>query len=179
MARTYFPRFAGDFAAFFALFFAALLCGSLLRHGLLRDPLHWSLLSRREGLLGERGGQLGQLNGAGRLAQTLDVVEGAAIAQEDVDHEIDVVHQDPLAGAAALNRVGIGAEVALEAQLNFVGDSLGLAVVGRAGDEEKIRKGRVCRIQLENSCVFALLLVAGRYGGQHHPAGFGQCHAWG
>ena len=39
-----------------------------------------------------------------------------------MDDEVDVVHEDPLGLAAAFDRVGIGAEVAFEADLDFVGD---------------------------------------------------------
>ena len=56
------------------------------------------------------GVELGRGERAGGLAQPFDVVEGAALGQEDVDHEVHVVEQNPLAVAAALDGVGEDAE---------------------------------------------------------------------
>ena len=58
----------------------------------------------------------------GGFAQPLNVVEGALFGEEDVDDEVDVVEQDPLAETLAFDGVGIGAEVALQAHLNLIGD---------------------------------------------------------
>jgi hypothetical protein len=55
-----------------------------------------------------------------------------------VDDEVDIIHQDPVALAAAFDRIGIGAEFALQANFDLITDRDVLAIVGAVSDEEVV-----------------------------------------
>ena len=99
-----------------------------------RFGLGGGLAAGSEGPGGERGLQLGVEFGrgerAGGLAQAFNVIEGAALGEKDVDHEVHIVEENPFAVTAALDGVGKDAEILLEAMLDLIGDSDGLAVIG-------------------------------------------------
>ena len=57
-----------------------------------------------------------------------------------MDDEVDVVHQDPVTLAASLHGVRIGAEVALQADLNLIGDGYILAIAKTGADKKVIRE---------------------------------------
>jgi len=75
--------------------------------------------------------ELGGRERARRFAEALDVVEGAALGEEDVDNEVNVIEEDPTALTAAFDGVGVGTKVAFENELDFVGNGLCLPVVER------------------------------------------------
>ena len=86
---------------------------------------------------------------------------GALFGGEDVDDEVDVVHQDPLALAPAFDGVGVGAEVALETDFDLVGDGDVLAVVGAIADEEVVGEAGFTGVERKDADVFRLLVFAG------------------
>jgi hypothetical protein len=116
------------------------------------------ILASRSGIFGV---EVGDADGGGGLAQALEAVEGALLGGEDVDDEVDVVHQDPLALAAAFDGVGVDAEVALEADLDLVGDGDVLALVGAVADEEVVGEAALGGVEGEDADVFGLLVFAG------------------
>ena len=70
--------------------------------------------------------------------QALEPEELAAILAEDVDDEVDVVHQDPVAAAAAFDVRGAPSELLDQPFLDAVDDRLDLAVGGSVADEEEV-----------------------------------------
>ena len=83
-----------------------------------------------------------------------------------MDYEVHVVHQDPFGLTAAFDGVGIGGEVALEAQLDLVGDGEVLALVGAVGDEEVVGETAFSGVEGEDADVFGLLVFGGCCGGE-------------
>ena len=96
------------------------------------------------------------------LPQPFEAVVGALLGQKDVDDEVDIVHQDPFALAAALDRVRKGREVALEADLDLVGDSDVLPVVGAVADEKVVGQAALSGVEGKNLDILRLLILAGR-----------------
>src|SRR5579863_5550125 len=149
-----------------------------------RAPLG-SFTACAAGLLGESGFQLfielGRADGPGGFAEPLDVVERAPLGQEDVDDKIHIIEQNPFSLAASLDGIGQGAEVALEAELDLVGDGYGLAIVGRRGHEEKVGKAGIDGVELQDAGVLAFLVFAGCGGGLNQDTGLlvgsGCCHS--
>ena len=122
------------------------------------------------------GVEVGDAEGGGGFAQALEAVEGALFGGEDVDDEVDVVHEDPLALAAAFDGVGIGVEVALEAELDLVGDGYVLAVVGSVADEEVIGEPALGWIEGEDADVFCFFVFSGGVGGEQKLVAFNRGH---
>ena len=60
-----------------------------------------------------------------------------------MDDEVDVVHQDPVTLAASLHGVRIGAEVALQADLNLIGDGYILAIAKTGADKNPRAASRI------------------------------------
>src|ERR1700733_5554191 len=113
------------------------------------------------------------------LAQALDIVEGTLFRQEDVDDKVDIVEQNPFALALALDGVGISAEFALHAQLDFISDGLRLPLVGPAGDEKEVGEAGIDCVELEDADVLRLLFLAGRCCRGHHLTGALGNHSFG
>ena len=114
----------------------------------------------------EFGVEVGDADGGGGFAQALEAVEGALLRGEDVDDEVDVVHQDPLALAAAFDGVGIDSEVALEADFDLVGDGAVLALVGAVADEEVVGEAALGGVEGHDANIFSFLVFAGGGGGE-------------
>ena len=93
-----------------------------------------------------------------------------------MDHEIDVVHQHPLALPASLDRIRIGSELPLQAELDLIGDRHHLPAIGAARDQEKIGEPRIHGIQLQDAGFLGLLVGRGRRGRQYHLARLCRCH---
>ena len=89
-----------------------------------------------------------------------------------MDDEVDVVHEDPVGLAAAFDGVGQGGEVALEAELDLVGDGDVLALVGAVADEEVVGEAAFGGVEGQDADVFGLLVFAGSGGGEQEPVGF-------
>ena len=121
----------------------------------------------------EFGVEVGDGDGGGGFAQALEAVEGALLGGEDVDDEVDVVHQDPLGLAAAFDGVGVGAELAFEAELDLVGDGDVLAVVGAVADEEVVGEAALGGVEGEDADVFGLFVFAGCGCGEQELIAFG------
>ncbi len=75
-----------------------------------------------------------------------------------MDNKVNVVEEDPIALATALNGVGVDAVVALEGEFYFVGNGLGLAVVECRSDQEEVGETRVNRVQFEDAGIFAFFV---------------------
>ncbi len=90
-----------------------------------------------------------------------------------MDDEVDVVHENPLALAAALDGGGIGAEVALEADLDFVGDGGVLAVGGAVADEEVVGEAGLAGIEREDADVLGFFVFGGGGCGEQQLVSFG------
>jgi len=112
-------------------------------------------------------------DGGGGFAQAFEAVERTFFRREDVDDEIDVVHEDPLGLATAFDGVGIGAEVALQADLDFVGDGDVLALVGAVADEEVVGEAALGRVECEDADVFGFFVFAGCRGCEQELIAFG------
>ncbi|SPE17716.1 hypothetical protein SBA5_110076 [Candidatus Sulfotelmatomonas gaucii] len=89
-----------------------------------------------------------------------------------MDHKIHIVEQDPLAVPATLHRVRIDAEVALEAQFDFIGNGDGLPLIGGRGDKEEISEAGIDGIEFKDPCVLAFFFFTGRGGGLYEDARF-------
>ena len=77
-----------------------------------------------------------------------------------MDHEIEVVHEDPLAGPLSFHMAGPPPVHLLEALLDGVGDGRGLTFGGAVTDDEGV--GDVAQAaQVENDDVFGFLVVGG------------------
>jgi len=103
---------------------------------------------------------------AGRLAQALDVVEGALLGEEDVDDDVNVVQEYPLGLTATFDGGGVETELLFETHLNFVGDGDNLTIIGSGGDEKEIGETGVCRIEFEDTGILAFFVVASGDGSQ-------------
>src|SRR5208337_1423189 len=90
--------------------------------------------------------------------QPFNVVEGAALGEKDVDDKVHIVEENPFAVAAALDGVGVDAELLFELVLDFVGDGYGLAVVGGGGNEEKVREAGINGVELEDAGILAFFV---------------------
>ncbi len=121
----------------------------------------------------EFGVEVGDGDGSGGFAQALEAVESALLGREDVDDEVDVIHENPLGLAATLYGVGEGAEVALEADLDFVGDGDVLTLVGSVADEEVVGEAALCGIKCEDADVFSFFVFAGCCRGEQELVAFG------
>ncbi len=110
------------------------------------------------------------------LTQPLQPVERALLRREHVDDEVHVVHQHPLALAAALHRIRIHTKLTLQLQLDLIGDRDVLPVVGSVADEKVIRKAALRRIERQDANVFGLLVLTRRDRGRQHLVYFVRCH---
>ena len=109
-------------------------------------------------------------------AQAFQAIIGAFFGQEDVDDEVDIVHQDPLALAAAFYRIGVGAVLPLQSKLDLIGDGHGLPVVGACADEEVVCETALGGIERENADIFRFLFIAGFGSRGKHLSGFDGRH---
>ena len=76
---------------------------------------------------------------------------------EDVDDDLEIIEDDPLACRETVDRRGAPAVVVAQSGFNLVGDRLELRLgTGRANDEEIGEAGNSC--QIENDDVFGLLV---------------------
>ena len=75
-----------------------------------------------------------------------------------MDDKVHIVEENPFAVTAALDGVGIDAELLFELVLDFVGDGYGLAVVGGRGNQEEVGEAGVNGIELEDAGVLALFV---------------------
>ena len=89
-----------------------------------------------------------------------------------MDDEVDVVHEDPLGLAAAFDRVGVDAEVALEADFDLVRDGDVLALVGAVADEEVVGEAAFGWVEGEDANVFGFFVFAGSGGGEDELVAF-------
>lgn len=107
------------------------------------------------------GSRSGDVDSGGIPPQLLQPVEVALFAHEDVDHEVHVVHQDPLSDAPALDVGWTPPELLAQPFLDGLGDgqdlSLGIAV---AYDELIGDVAQTAEIQDQQ--VFGLLVQRGR-----------------
>jgi len=93
-----------------------------------------------------------------------------------MDHDVDVIEQNPLSLTPAFDRGGVEAEVLLQAKFNFIGDGYDLAVICSGGDEKEVGETGVCGVELEDASIFALFIVTGGDGREDLAAGFRSCH---
>src|SRR3954449_11599226 len=107
--------------------------------------------------------------------QLLEAVELAHLGDEDVDDDVEVVHQDPARLAGALDTARQLAVVLLEALVDRVVDRLGLAVGVARADDEEVRVARHAA-QVEHGEVEGLLV--GRVGRGELREALGG-HLWG
>ena len=92
--------------------------------------------------------------------QAVQTVERPLVLKEDVDHEIDVVEQNPVAGALALDVAGGHAQLLGEPVLDLLGDGNHLAVGGAVTDDEVI--GEIApAVKIENDDFLGLLVAEG------------------
>src|ERR1700679_1662019 len=77
-----------------------------------------------------------------------------------MNDEIDIIHQDPLTLATAFDRVGIGAKVALETNLDFIGDRYILTVTETGADEKVVGQAALGWVERENANILRLLFLA-------------------
>jgi hypothetical protein len=93
-----------------------------------------------------------------------------------VDDEVDVVHEDPLALAAAFDGVGVGVELSLEADFDLIGDGDVLALVGSVADEEVVGEAALGGVEREDADVFGFFVFTGGRCGEEELIAFGRWH---
>jgi hypothetical protein len=71
--------------------------------------------------------------------QTLQPVERAAVAAEDVDDEVEVVEQDPFRPIDSLPSVSAAHQIAFSVSRHAVGDGRDLTRVAAGADHEEVR----------------------------------------
>ena len=174
---------------FHGRFFRGLLCGNL--HGrsfLSRDRLFEgrtlccnrlcarSLLRGLGAGSGNAGANLGvevsDADGSGGLTQPLKTIKSPLFRGKYMDDEVDVVHQNPFALATAFDRVRINAKLALEAELDLVGDRNILAIVSAVADKKVVGEAALRGIEGEDANVFSFLVFAGGSSGEQELVAF-------
>ena len=93
-----------------------------------------------------------------------------------MDDEVDVVHEDPFALAAAFDGVGVDAEFAFEAEFDLVGDGYVLSVVGSVADEEVVGESALGGVESEDANVFGFFVFAGCCRGEKQLVAFNRGH---
>src|SRR3954468_5053487 len=106
----------------------------------------------------------------GLAPELLEPVEVARLRREDVDDDVEVVHEDPARLADALDAARQQALVLLEAQVDAVVDGLRLTV-GRAGDDDEEVGVARHLAQVEHDDVGSLLVRRVGRGGGGEPLG--------
>jgi len=100
--------------------------------------------------------------------QAFQVVVGAGLLGENVNHEIAVIDQNPLRVLITFDAGRVLARF-FQLGLDLIGDGLNLAGIAAAANQEKIREGGNLA-NVECNDVAGLLGVGGSDGGQ--PQGF-------
>ena len=124
-----------------------------------------------------RGGfEVGGGKALGGFPEAFKFVIAAGFFRENVDDEVDVVEQDPLGLTITLYMRGVKA-VALQAELDLIGDGLNLARIGAAADYEIVGEGARTFFELEDCDFFGLFFLAGSDGFGDLALGVGGLHA--
>ena len=101
--------------------------------------------------------------------ETLEIVKTARILTENMNHEISVIHQNPVGGLVALSRDGLVAQQG-ELSADLVTDRVVLTGVGSRTNEEIVSKtGYFLNIEdLQIECFFRLSGAASgqKFGGK-------------
>ena len=129
-----------------------------------------SVATGRSHSLGASGLLIGQLlserlplDERGVGPEVFEVVEGAALGGEDVQHGVAVVLENPSFGSAAFDTDARTAAVLLHQQLDLFRDGSHLACAGRGGHDKEIGDRRDWD-QIEHDGLFALEVFAGLSG---------------
>ena len=92
--------------------------------------------------------------------EALQAVEFPLLVHEDVDDDVDEVHQDPVGDAASLDVLRLPAAICKELLFDRLGDRQGLARGRTVADHEIV--GEVAETaEVENEYVFGLLVESG------------------
>src|ERR1051325_6074945 len=91
-----------------------------------------------------------------RAPQAFQIVELASPRGKNVNHEIDVIHEDPLAFAVSFHMQRTDAE-SLECFLDMVSNGLILSCRGSGADKEVIGEGTYVA-QFENDRILSFLV---------------------
>jgi hypothetical protein len=119
--------------------------------------------------------EVGGLEAFGGLPETLEFVVAAGVFGEDVDHEVDIIEQNPLRLAIAFGVGGVESGF-FQAEFDFVGDGLDLAGIGAAADDEVIGESSGAFFEFEDSEIFGFFVLASGDGFGDLAAGFVGSH---
>ena len=100
---------------------------------------------------------MGQFEARGVAPEVLEGVEAAFLSMEDVDDDVAVIDDDPMAHGVAIDCVGRDAVIVLEALHDLAGDSLEVRLGGAATNDEEIGEVRYAS-QIDRNDVLRLFI---------------------
>ena len=105
-------------------------------------------------------GKVGEVDRGGVAPQALEPVELPSVFDEDVNDEVDVVHQNPFAGAQSLDVRGTALQLPAQALLDRPGDRDDLPIRVAVANDEVV--GEVAETaEVKNDEILGLLVECG------------------